>query len=100
MDCKNLKVTLEDGSTCTFYEEEDGTQKALFFNGGGFFCNEIVEGSVGELKEGELLKFLYYAGMSSETFESATPIVSIENIEEDWYNNKRSKGFLVFWPLC
>lgn len=83
MDCKNLRVTTEDGFVCGFFENDDGTQTVVCFNGSGLFENELVKGSVGELKEGELLKFRYYAGYGSETFESASPIVSIENIEED-----------------
>lgn len=83
MDCKNLKVTTENGFACAFYEEEDGTLKSICCNGGGFFENEVIKDSVGELKVGNLLKFSYYAGFSTETFESATPIVSIENFAED-----------------
>ena len=82
MDCKNVKVTTESGFVCSFYEEDDGTPKVICFNRGGFFKNELVAGSVIELKKGELLKFRYYAGYGSEEFVSATPIASIEKIEE------------------
>lgn len=82
MDCKNVKVTTESGFVCLFYEEDDGTPMVACFNKGAFFNNEVVAGSIGELKEGKLLKFCYYAGLSSEKFVSSSPITSIDKIKE------------------
>ena len=77
---KKLKVITECGSSFVFEKKKNGVIKVIVSTPNAFFENEVLNGSMEDVKEGELLKFDYYAGLGREKFTSSSPIITIEKL--------------------
>ena len=76
MKYKDFKVITQDGTT--YFFTKDDALKIITFNGSDFYERIVVEDSVGEIKEGNILKLQYYVGQCIKTLESATSIQAIK----------------------